>query len=262
MKTIIYSLTNSVCNVESDNTNNFWGLGDVVRGMCCVYQICKKLNYSFIIDIQHHPISLFLKQRTHDYEEYIKSNKNNIPFIFPCNTENYILNNNENIMFFMTNDSYNGEVDIACKELLKDLFTPNETFQKYIDSKLLNINLKDYSVIHFRLGDDYLVRKIIDMKLISHCYNIFKNNKEDNQILLTDNDFFKKLLKNKENAFTFDTNLAHVGYKEHEKIIQDTLFEFIVLLNVNKIKHYSVYGWKSGFINTANIINNIKLIKI
>jgi hypothetical protein len=262
MKTVIFSLTNKVCNIKSDNTNNFWGIGDMVRGIVCVYHICKRLQYNFIIDIQYHPISLYLKERTHDYTELIYKNKDSIPFIYPENSENYISNHKDNIIFFITNDIYKGEIDIKCKELLRDLFIPNEKFQHFIDNKLLNINLKDYSVIHFRLGDDYLVRKIINRQLMNKCHKIFLRNREKNQIVMTDNDYFKNMLIKSENVFTFDTKSVHLGYKDHETSIQDTLFEFIVLLNVSKIKHYSAYGWTSGFINTANIINDIELIKM
>jgi len=270
MKTVIFSLTNKVCNAQSDDTNHFWGLGDMVRGIVCVYHVCKRLQYNFIIDIQHHPMSLYLKERTHDYTDLIKKNKDNIKFIYPpnnenyypANSENYILNQTDDIIFFITNDFYYGEIDIKCKELLRDLFTPNEKFQHFIDTKLLNINLKDYSVIHFRLGDDYLVRKNINTRLMNECYQLFIRNREKNQILMTDNNYFKNMLIKSENIFTFDTKSVHIGYKDHESDIEDTLFEFIVLLNVNKIKHYCVYGRTSGFVNTANIINDIELIKM
>jgi len=258
MKTVIFSLTNKVCNIQSNNTDNFWGIGDMVRGIVCVYQICKRLNYNFIIDIQHHPISFYLKERTHAYTDLI--DKDNIHFI--GNSEYYILNHPDDVIFFITNDHYKDEIDIKCKELLRDVFTPNEKFQDFIDTKLININLKDYSVIHFRLGDDYLVRKNINTELMNECHQIFLRNREENQIVMTDHDYFKNMLIQTENIFTFDTKSVHLGYKDHENSIQYTLFELMVLLNVSKIKHYSAYGWTSGFINTANIINDIELIRI
>lgn len=262
MKTVIFTMTTTVCNLISDDVNNFWGIGDMIRGICCVYNICKKLNYTFILDIQHHPIALYLKKNEHIYTDFISKNKHTIPFIFPNKSENYIVSNKEDIIFFVTNDIYNGEADEKCKTLLRNLFEPNEVFQQFINEKIANINLKEFSIIHFRLGDEYLVQKKINMKLIEKCYELFKTHREEKQILLTDNDYFKDLLKTKENVMTFDTKSVHLGYKGHKNNIQETLFEFIVVLSVKKIKHFNVYDWTSGFVNAAKIINSANLIKI
>uniref|UniRef100_A0A6C0F0R4 Uncharacterized protein n=1 Tax=viral metagenome TaxID=1070528 RepID=A0A6C0F0R4_9ZZZZ len=79
---------------------------------------------------------------------------------------------------------------------------------------------------------------------------------------MSDNNEFKNILVDKEKAFAFNTKIIHLGYKDHENDIEDTLFEFMILLKVKEIKHFSIYGWISGFIKTANIITNVKLIKI
>jgi len=262
MKTVIFVWTTNVCNVKSDNVNGFWGIGDTIRGLICVYYICKELNYEFIVDIQHHPVSKYLKQRDHKYLDLIKDAKDKIPFIYPGNSKAYIIDHSDNITYLFTNDDYKENIDDDCKAFLKDLFTPNEQFQTYIDNKILGLCIEEYSVIHFRLGDDYLVRKNINNELIKSCINIYKNHKEEKQILMSDNNEFKNILVDKEKAFAFNTKIIHLGYKDHENDIEDTLFEFMILLKVKEIKHFSIYGWISGFIKTANIITNVKLIKI
>ena len=262
MKTVIFVWTTNVCNLKSDNVNGFWGIGDTIRGLICVYYICKELNYEFIVDIQHHPVSKYLKTRTHRYLSLINDLKDKIPFIYPDNSKTYITNHSDNIVYLFTNDDYKNNIDNDCKLFLKDLFIPNEQFQTYIDNKILGLNMEEYSVIHFRLGDDYLVRKQINYNLIQYYYNIYKNNKTEKQILLSDNIEFKSILVKNENAFCFDTRIIHLGYKNHENDIEDTLFEFIILLKVKEIKHFSVYGWVSGFIKAANMITNVKLVKL
>ena len=265
-KTVIFTLTNHPCNIKSDDKNNFFGIGDIIRGMVCVYNICKKFKYNFIIDIQHHQISKYLIQNHHMFESFIFSVKNKIQYIKNC--ENYIKNNKNNIVYLLTTDHYNNNwsnekwdtnVDNECKNIIKNIFIPNIFFKKYINHKIEKMNLKNYSVIHFRLGDDFLIRNKINQSIISNACKIYSKYKKDNLILLSDSIHLKNILKKKENAIIFDTKLTHFGFKDHEINIIDTLFEYIILLRADNILYWSPYGWRSGFVRSASLINNIKL---
>lgn len=265
MKTIIFTLTRKVQNLQPDNYFNFWGLGDIIRGIIYTYYLCKKFNYEYIVDISQHEISNYITVKKHNYIEYI--NYNNINFI--QKPEEYIKTNYNNIIYFITNEQYIDEIDSECKLFLKDLFTPNDNFKNYMNKRIIDLNLEtelnNYSAIHFRLGDDCLVRDIdnITNNINLQTYiNLFNKYKTEKYILFSDNNIFKTIIKEQFNAFVLDTKVSHFGYSNNINTIEDTLLEFFILLKVKEIKHYNIYGWVSGFINSASIINDIPLINM
>lgn len=257
MKTIIHVWTHKVCNLHTDNVNNFWGIGDIIRGTIRLYQLCKKYNFRYIVDIQHHPVSNFLNNKNHEYSDLIKENKNNIKFV--QNTEEYIINSKDEVLFFITNDLVKDEIDNDCKNFIKEILTPNEDFQKYINDKIREIPFEKYNILHYRLGDEELIRNNQSLDYKKYKDNLIKN-LEKNDILLSDSKKFKIL--NKDLFFSYDTNICHLGYHSDEDMIKDTLFEFFVISKSNKIKTYSVHSWISGFVNWIHIIYDIPLYKL
>ena len=81
MKTIIQVWTHKCTNHIQDNINGFWGLGDMIRGTIKLYQLCKKYNYNYIVDIRLHSISNFLNQMENPYSQLILDNADNIEFV-------------------------------------------------------------------------------------------------------------------------------------------------------------------------------------
>ena len=108
LKTIVFVFTHKVCNLEADDTNNFWGIGDMIRGLINVYQIAKKYNYNLIIDTQLHVISEYLEILNHEYSNYILENKNNICFV--DDPEYHIKNNKDDLIYFFSNTNYKEEI--------------------------------------------------------------------------------------------------------------------------------------------------------
>lgn len=259
MKTIIQVFTNICVNMPQDNTNNYWGLGDMIRGTIKLYQLCKEKNYNFIVDLHLHSISKYLTIEDNPYQQLIEDNKNNIEFVE--NIENYInMKDSSEIIYFFTNSQCDLNITSDTKEFIKKLLTTNDEFNLYFNSKINEIPYNNYNIIHFRLGDDELVRKII--KDYNIYYNLLLKNKEDNDILISDSIIFKNDIKEKYNIFIFDTNPQHIGYEKDSDSLKDTLFEFLIMKNAMKIKTYSHYGWISGFTFWISKIYGIPLINM
>ena len=265
MKIVIFVWTRTVVNLVPDSYSNYWGLGDIIRGIINVYQICKKNNYEFIVDINKHEISKYLLIKEHNYSSIIDYNN----IYFTNDPESYINKSENNIVYLLTNDFYKNEITEDCKLFLNTLLTPNNTFNEYMNNKLieynLNLELKNYSIIHFRLGDETLTKNIDTIKNnknLEYYVNLFIKNKTEKNILFSDNNIFKTYMKENYNAFILDTKVTHIGYLHNINSIEDSLFEFFILLQVKEIKYYSIYNWISGFINSAHIINNIPLIEL
>jgi hypothetical protein len=249
-KTVILVISQDV-----KGTVGYWGLGDIIRGMIATYLIAKKMNCNYIIDIQLHPISKFLKKNDHPYSQLIYDNRDNI--YYQGNPEEYIRNNNSDVIFFNTNIGTDYLLTDDCKEFIKNILTPNEELSQYILSNTNNIPYNSYNILHYRLGDNY----IIDNNTINIFIDNFTKNKEDNDILMSDSNNFKKIIKQKSNIYMFDFDIGHIGIHDDIKI-KNTLCEFFIVTKARKIKTYSVYYWVSGFMLYVSKLYDIKLINL
>lgn len=251
--------------------NNYFGLGDLIRGTIKLYQLSKKLNFIYIVDIQLHPISNFLKIQPHGFSDFVKENKNHI--VCKHNVEEYILNSQDKLLYFITNDGYENLEPITedCKDFIKNLLTPNEKFLDYIENKMKLYKLEKYTydILHFRLGDNNgLIEGNINEDFFEKLSIKIDNYKElsveiNSKVLISDNVKFKEFVKKKYIDITsFNVDVAHLGHHNHIDKIRDTVFEFFVLTKSKSINTYSVYEWISGFVYWVHQIYDIPLIKI
>ena len=263
-------------NEKKKVASHIWGLGDIIRGIIKMFQLSKKMNFEFIVDIRHHPVSQFLKIQPHDYETFIDNNIENIPFIFPGEVEKYIFyNQDKDVLYLLTNDFYQDPITEDCRDFIKKILAKNDEFQQFFLEKLcespfaveINRNivsssgdsviLPKYNILHFRIGDEELLGN--DTKNYDEETNIFKYNMEKNDILISDSVHFKNHIKTHFNQFMFDIDMGHIGYEKNLEKIKNTLFEFFVMVHSQKIKSYSNYSWISGFVNIVKEIYNVEL---
>ena len=262
-KTVVHVFTQSVTNLKTDNVNNFWGLGDIIRGTIALFQLSKKHDFRLIVDIQLHPISKYFKYNTHEYSEYIQKNKDNIPFIYPDTLEKYIEQSNDTVLFLLTNDNFHNEITNECKNFIKELLTPNLEFEQFIQDVIkTKPTPENYSILHFRLGDSFLVRNEQNNQLEEVRKKMY-GNVESTDILMSDSNCFKEfIMSNNPDIFLYHIHASHMGLQMHAKYIKDTLFEFILITRSNKIKTYSTYGHLSGFVKIAHDIYDVPLSRI
>ena len=259
MRTVIQVWTHTCKNMPQNDRDNFWGLGDILRGTLKTYQLCKKYNLRFIVDIQLHNLSNYLVYYPHEYENIIGNNKDNIEFIFGDKLEEHIVTNKNELLYFFTTAQCEDNLDDEAKNFMKNILTPNCLLAEYIYKKSINIP-DNYNILHYRLGDEELVRKNSLTDIHQTYLNHLKNNVEDNDILLSDSRDFKKFAKSVhyKKLIIFDTEPKHIGYESTESM-NDTLFEFFIITKSKKIKTYSRYGWISGFVFWAHKVYDIPL---
>jgi hypothetical protein len=128
--------------------------------------------------------------------------------------------------------------------------------REYIDFKMSQIPFKDFNIIHYRLGDDELVRNTSH----SNNYNLdhLVQKMEKNDILMSDSSKFKEFVKKSNlEIFMFDNAICHLGFHNDDDKIKDTLFEFFLLSYASKIKSHSIYSWESGFTKAISFIYQI-----
>lgn len=251
-KTVILVITQNV-----KGNGGYWGFGDIIRGMISVYQIAKKYNYKYIIDIQLHPISKYIKYSEHEYSQLIRDNKDNI--YFQSDPENYIKNSNSSVIYFNTNKNINFSIKLTdeCKNYIKSVLTPTNELSEYIKSIKPK---KSYNIIHYRIGDDDTVEnKDTDM---SEFIDNFNKNKEIDDILMSDSTRFKNQIKEISDIYLFDFEIGHLGVETDNIKIKNTLAEFFIMVGAKKIKTYSTYSWVSNFVEMVSKLYDIKIINL
>jgi hypothetical protein len=261
-KTVIFVITRNILPSNYHyNQHAEVGFGDLIRAMMKIYQLCKKFNYEYIIDIQLHPISQYFIKNEHKYEDYILKNGKNIPW--KQDPEQYIKTSSEKIIYFTTNADIDHTLPITdeCKNYIKKILTPTDELEKYINQMINIIPYETYNILHYRIGDEYITKeKEID---ITSFLNSFYSNVENNDVLMSDALVFKNTLKEHyKNIFTFDFPICHIGRKSDPEKIKNTLCEFFIMTKAKSIKTYSTYSWVSNFVMVIGKLYDIPIINI
>jgi hypothetical protein len=270
MKTIIFTWTQKFnINIEHlekynhlNETNFFFGLGDLIRASIKLFYLSKKMNFRLIIDLQLHPISSFLKEQKHEYSCLVLNNKDNIDYICYGAVVDFIKSKpDDSVSILFTNDFYGGEITEDIKKFIKNLLQPTYIFQKFINRKLDKIKIKPFQILHYRLNDDEFLNKNINKenkykKLFDHFLTI----KEDNDLLISDTQTFKDYIFQKNNnIMMFNINICHLGLSTDKDAIRDTLFEFFLITYASKIKTYCKIHQMSGFVKWISKIYDIEV---
>ena len=219
---------------EKYPNSNCPGIGDFIRGSYFIIQFSKKFNIQYEIIINH-PISNYLKNTNdididnnllnnvqfkqtiidikasdstnnlimHEYiEEYNKNKVNDIIDTFKNSFKQEYYTNKNNIIYFSTNQYPIYKIQEDEKNIIRQIFEPNDVMNNYINDNLnkLKLNKKSYIVIHFRTGDDYLINKNIIVydkyKMIIDEINKIKSiEKNIPIIIISDNQMLKDHLK-------------------------------------------------------------------
>jgi len=262
MKTVILVWKHKYFNCTPTKYNNFWGIGDMLRGAYGLFNLSKKMNFKLIVDYSMHPISQFLVMKEHEYSKYVKDNIDSVPLVYPTNNALKYINDrlaSADVTMLYTNlglEEYKCPPSLEAKSFMKSLLSPTAEFQHYIDTAKASIPFSDYSIIHYRLGDEELVRSNMCNSLRYKDHLLAQLEKND--ILLSDSNTFKQLIKiNNVNVFMFDAPVCHLGVHTDPDAVKHTLFELLLLSNATKIKSYSIHGWISGFTHMISMLYDI-----
>jgi hypothetical protein len=265
MKTIINVYTKNIKPENHDGSSSTCGLGDFIRGTITLLRLSKELGFNLLVDLRYNAISNFLKKTDIDnlYLEEVDKNLDNLKFFFYVhNLKNYIIESfkTSDIVSVHTNaiwieeeiycyDNSTYPLSIEEKNYIKKIFSPNDELSAYIKERTINIP-DSYNIIHFRLDDSFFNESsVINEEALNNYEESFKNNYDENSILLSNSKYFKNYIKSKYNVHVIDTNISHIGGDNNLIGIKDSLFDFFIQSNSKKIKTFSQYGWISGFIH-------------
>ena len=118
----------------------------------------------------------------------------------------------------------------------------------------------NYTIQHYRLGDNILVHGIVDCNFENIYYKLWTNY-EDTDILVSDSSRFKSFTKKRWGITMLDVDVGHIGYHKDFDKLKNTMLDFYIVSKCKKIKSYSVYGG-SHFVKMLSACYDIPLILI
>lgn len=275
-----------IINVYQPNYKNLvaQGFGDFLRGCFCIYQICKIHGLEFDMDLSNHPMHKLLDTPPTEYN-YSNIDRNNIswfpnPNYIPTSPTTFVkdslhfhnefirhLNKIKERNYYLFCNSFpifNFVQDIA-RTTISNKILPNPEVKKEIENMMYNLHLfrKNFSVIHIRTGDAYLLNKnTLNIELIQKIMNIvnpYINIKKKKYLILSDNNKIKYFFRNYPNCIFNVKSITHLGENgdKAEDKIKNTLIDFYVMGQSNYIISLSPYNWGSGFSHWCSVLYKI-----
>ena len=257
-------------------TNEF-GIGDNIRGVISLLQICSKIkstkDITIFVDFSKHRINKYLLNKlphelleTEENKEIKKFNYADEDF-HDNEIIDFLLNSQENILRINTNNFPDvNNVNEEIKTFIKNLFVFDLEFEKLLNS-YFNALPETYHLYHYRFGDHVLLKNDNNRHQIKHFVEHFKINKKNGPcLIISDSLLFKRYIyefyKNKE-VFVFLTKPTHTSYNtvesEHDVNI---LIDFMLITKAESINCYSSYRWISNFILWTSHVYNVPLFNM
>lgn len=261
------------------------GIGDFLRGCCFLFTLCRKCGLKFGLDFSKHDISKHIRAKSKnkfEVEDIFDTEKVNKDL---CTSENYIQNvknNLENILqrssdskiYLFTNysDIIDNNLrldDIDLDDKCKNFMQANLIFSKEVDKEWKRLihfqKASNYEIVHFRLGDKYLLNTTDEdsTEFFASLVNIINDiNPKGKLFILSDSNKFKEYCRyniSNKNIGILHTRSQHcsdapgaidkLDIDKQKKI--DNMFyvalDMKFLSCADKVYSYSVYPWGSGF---------------
>ena len=262
-RTVVLVIKQKYCNCIQTSTDNFWGIGDILRSILGMYKKSQEYKFELLVDISHHPISQFIQHSSHRYTKIVDTIVDTITYFVKSEIDHHINSCTDNVLYMGAHcelDTYNAsEYDAVAKLFIKKHFQPTSEFMNVFTNRIGDIQLSRSNIIHYRLGDTELVKNISHPNMNKYYTHLLKHS-TPSSILLTDSSTFKSYIKEQGCEITmFDYDIGHLGYDTSYDKIQNSLFEFFILTKVNHISSFSVYEWISGFAYSVHKIYGIPL---
>jgi hypothetical protein len=257
------------------NNINATGIGDFIRGSYFLIQFCDNNNIPYNINLLNHPISQFLEI----YQNQQPLVYNNIDKFELTNYNPHILDNNiiTNIYDYTINDSFvqylinqsifkkklyiytisypSAQISQKHKEYMRKILKPSMRLESLVEKMLLDLGLnkKEFTIIHIRYGDDFLIKNKLEIKKshVEMIENILDNlDLSKKYLLMSDNIVIKNILHSKYPFLKIHLNeISHTGEGLHLETnkLQNTMIDFNLFSHATNIIAFSIYKHGTGF---------------
>jgi len=305
-----YTVVNSYYDESSS------GIGDFLRGCCYLHGLFSNEKIDFNIDFSKHTVGKYLnsqykgdKKKIFDTERenkektnpstYFKNMHDNLEKILNVKPkkiwqvikEKIVLFSNYSDFVFMSDE---GKKNLALDDNTKNFMKSNLRFSKEVEKTFMDLDLKNYIVMHYRLGDFKIVEehklsvktddnnintKNFNVKLDPIVDEVVKKLLETKKqiVLISDSNDLKKYIKdNMPDRYISKVSIAHVNSFHTSSnpgfikniITKDTnkpekmfyvALDMKICTKASEIYSKSVYPWGSGFTYWISKIYNIPI---
>ena len=249
------------------------GFGDLLRGTICLHNLSRQMNFELIVDTQLHPVSKILVSHPHRYSNYVMEHQSKIANVLHTEQNDVERIIKDGLMhdtpLLMVLNTYPNELlTTDCKRFMRQLLTPTDDFKRYFNDMCNEFHiLPNYSIAHFRLGDQELNDNESDVEQYHKLCVMVDVQLETipNLYIITDSLTFKTHLRNSIRPELghriIPTKPIHLANPIAHDIDQmrETMFDFLLLANARIIKTHSKYTWVSNFVMWVSHIFNIPL---
>ena len=250
MKTVIYVWKNNSIHTTKKCDDLF----QLVKGTCFLYHLSSVIPFKLYIDTHHHSISTCLSPLSHPYQKLIADHINEIPIVH--DPEYYIQSTEKDILYFRSTTYLYFPLPLECKQLIQKIFTLSNPL-------FLRIRpIPVHTIVHVHTHSS-IISTSKHQHLFYIIYNKIKPYITSSTIILSDTKEFKEYAKRKNNGIVFDTRIGNIGYPPHDSMVEDTLFDFFLMIKAKKIYSFSWEKTIPGFLEILYAFNiKIEEIKI
>jgi hypothetical protein len=264
-RTIVFALKQtSPGKFQRTSTDNFWGLGDMVKGMLTSCWLAKKFKYNFVIDVRYHPVSKILQVEPHGFENFVDSCIGSLEFTPGDSIEQIVRQNEEQVVCLFTNGNFEAPLEQDCLNKIKHALSfPLMTNEKYDD------------VVHVRMGDSEMlgtgydeskIQKIVEqlkkIRALSAWDRLWGAPLNSTTVLMiSDSEQLKKYAASMGFKVRNHTS-SHFGLTENVESLTGILLDFMSLAAAKRIHYHSEYDWRSGFLERGSALGHAKLVPL
>jgi hypothetical protein len=265
----------NVYQEKYNNNINASGLGDFIRGSYFLLEFCNNNNIPCNINILNHQVSQFFEMYKNKQPlVYNNINKFELTNFNPHISHEKIITNisnpsiNDDLIKYLSKQSvFNKKLYIYTiayptltipqkhKEYMKRILAPSARIKFFVDKMLSDLELvsKNFTIIHIRYGDDFLIQhkekfKKSHLKMI---YGTLDNlNLNTKYLLISDNTSLKNYLSLNYPFLKIHLNeITHTGegIQLETNKLQNTMIDFNLFSHANNVIAFSVYPHGTGF---------------
>ena len=282
------AMIENVYQEKYNNNVNASGLGDFIRGSYFLMEFCNNKHIPYHINIQNHPVSQFLEIGENKQPPLVhKINRFELRNYNPHISENNIITNicdssiNDSFLRYLSKQhavdqkiyvytiSYpSTKISEKNKTYMRQMLTPSKSLALLVDNTLTDLGLvkKQFTIIHIRYGDDFLIKNIKDIKK-SHLerlqHTLDRLDSSQTYLLISDNTIIKNILSLKYPFVTTHFNdITHTGEGIHLEThkLQNTMIDFYLFSHATNVIAFSTYKHGTGFSKWATATYSVPYI--
>ena len=266
----------NVYQEEYNNNVHATGLGDFIRGSYFLMAFCNNKHIPYRINIQTHPVSQFLEIGENKQPQLVyKINRFELRNHSPHISENKVITNicdssiHDSFLRYLSKQhavdqkiyvytiSYpSTKISEKHKTYMRQILKPSKSMALLVDNTLTDLGLvkKQFTIIHIRYGDDFLIKHNNEFIKKSHLEQLQKTfdnlNSSQTYLLISDNTIIKNTLLLKFPFIkTHFNDITHTGeglYLETHKL-QNTMIDFYLFSHATNVIAFSTYKHGTGF---------------